>query len=224
MNDKPETAADVLADIDTLIAQNSLHDASIGGFKTYLGHLIDFRNRIERALSQQQPTHWASPETGEAISDERKLVLIADYGMGGAKQAASFSRPLYAAPQPANTGDPECKPRIVAWSRTGAIRDANGYPTGSDATVVKWQAERPGGDGWAPLYDGPQPAPQPAVKVTDAMVERGAIGLFDRRLAEVGGVHTGSRWENVGDKLRGAFRAEARAALTAALQEGRRDG
>jgi len=53
MTAKPETAAEVLADINKLIAQNPLHDVSIGGFKTYLGHLIDFRDRIERALSAQ---------------------------------------------------------------------------------------------------------------------------------------------------------------------------
>lgn len=53
MTAKPETAAEVLADINNLIAQNPLHDVSIGGFKTYHGHLIDFRDRLERALSAQ---------------------------------------------------------------------------------------------------------------------------------------------------------------------------
>ncbi len=53
MTAKPETAAEVLADINKLIAQNPLHDVSIGGFKTYLGHLIEFRDRLERALSAQ---------------------------------------------------------------------------------------------------------------------------------------------------------------------------
>lgn len=53
MTAKPDTAAEVLADIDKLIAQNPLHDVSIGGFKTYLGHLIDFRDRLKRAMSAQ---------------------------------------------------------------------------------------------------------------------------------------------------------------------------
>lgn len=50
-------------------------------------------------------------------------------------------------------------PRIVAWSRTNSIRDANGYPIGTDATETRWQSECPDPNGgWAPLYDGPNVA------------------------------------------------------------------
>ncbi len=80
MTDKPETVADVLAEMRD---ENEWRWA----------------DRIERALAQQ-PTHWANPKTGDAISDKRKRALITDYGIGGAKQAACFSRPLYATPQP----------------------------------------------------------------------------------------------------------------------------
>lgn len=55
---------------------------------------------------------------------------------------------------PAKASEPD-DARLVAWSRTDSIRDANGYPIGTDATEVKWQADRPDGDGWMPLYDGP---------------------------------------------------------------------
>ncbi len=102
MTDKTETVADVGASIRRSVEY--IEKQYPGDWKLdadpILRNMRRWADRIERAMSVQQPTHWANPETGEAISDERKRALTTDYGTGGTKQAAGFSRPLYATPQP----------------------------------------------------------------------------------------------------------------------------
>ena len=70
-----------------------------------------------------------------------------------------------------------------------------------------------------PLYATPQPAPQPAVEVTDARVERAA-----KAIAEKNQGHTKRVWDELEEDERDAYFAEARAALTAALQPEKRHG
>ncbi len=162
MNDN-ETPADVGASIRRAVEyiEKQYPDAEKLDAGPILRNMRRWADRIERALSAQQPTHWANPETGEAISDERKRALIADYGIGGAKQAARFSRPLYATPQP--------EPRLYnainrLMMRIGHDGDINSKAQ-ECADVMAALAEIDGG-----TYR-PQPEPKPAsVEVTDGVL------------------------------------------------------
>lgn len=51
-------------------------------------------------VTRSEPAAWIDPSTGDVISNDRRQAWATNYGIGGARKAATYTRPLYAA-----TGD-----------------------------------------------------------------------------------------------------------------------
>jgi len=189
MTAKPETAAEVLADIDKLIAQNPLNDVSIGGFKTYLGHLIDFRDRIKRAIA----AHPAADVSMRQRSDAWDAVCAA---LGSVDPGWSTH---------VGTGQ-QCA--VAAIHRLGSALSAQGEAVGEvtdyyyGSPVVRWDRPKETNIG-TKLYTHPAPA-----RVTEEMVER-------VWMAATGRTRLGKGYENDARCMTAEERADTRAALEA---------
>ena len=78
-NESPEDSPRIVALVDDLPA----------GAKLY-----------SHPVTRGEPAAWIDPNTGDVISNDRRQAWTTNYGAGGARKAATYTRPLYAA-----TGD-----------------------------------------------------------------------------------------------------------------------
>lgn len=151
---KQETPAEVLAGIDKLIAENPEHSTSAGGFKTYRGHLIDFRDRLSRSLAagkvDSKPWRWV---VGDTVfeSEAEAIEEVMQWGPSGSIVTPVYRHPVPPA-DPAKASEPDgfvMMPRasveMLADIEVEDIDDPNGpgwttCPACGESAIGKWEA------------------------------------------------------------------------------------
>jgi len=175
----PETAAEVLAEMTRLIAENTAHESVVGGFKTYLGHLIDFRDRLERALARgREPFAWYAPSIDDTCTAAKKEQRERD-GVGAPEL---YTVALYTAP-PATSQplppEPEREAVAAALARMDDCRAGCDAGDPFYADVAAWDVLRK-----VILRKAPDPAAaeyEQAVRLYRAM--RGALRKTEKPVA-----------------------------------------